>query len=146
MDIAHKLYLGKGILDQLKFCRRILCKGGIYLIKNAKIFEKCLAVKIVLFIALSSSMMSCLVVLIYAWTKNNGCIDVFLQHVPQKDLVMTAERNVEIAIKSMLVTMLMVYVPMVAMKDLKDSYVKHVRLLYIKWYIGFYVTGKYFKM
>ena len=45
---------------------------------------------------------------------------------------MTAERNVETAIKSMLVTMLMVFVPMVVMKDLKDSYVKHVGLLCFK--------------
>lgn len=67
----------------------------------------------------------------------NGCVDVFLQHVPQESLVMTAEMNVETVNKSMLVTMLMVIVPMVAMKDLKDSSVKHVRVLCIKVYIGF---------
>lgn len=67
--------------------------------------------------------------------KKNGCIHVFLQHVPQEGLVMTAERNVETAIKSMLVTMLMVFVPMAAMKDSKESCVKHVRLLNIKGYI-----------
>ena len=62
---------------------------------------------------------------------------MFLQHVPQIGLVMTAERNVDTAIKIMLVTILMVFVLMVAMKDSKDSYVKHVGLLCIKVYVGF---------
>ena len=61
-----------------------------------------------------------------------GCIVVFSQHVPQEGMVMTAEMNVETAIKSMYVTMLVVFVPMVAKKDSKDNSVKHVRLLCFK--------------
>lgn len=61
-----------------------------------------------------------------------GCIVVFSQHVPQEGLVITAEMNVETAIKSMHVTTLVVVVPMVAKKDSKDNSVKHVRLLYFK--------------
>mgnify|MGYP003686036919 CR=1 FL=1 len=61
-----------------------------------------------------------------------GCIVVFYQHVPQEGMVMTAEMNVETAIKSMHVTMLVVFVPIVAKKDSKDNSVKHVRLLCFK--------------
>lgn len=64
-----------------------------------------------------------------------GCTNVFLQHVPQVDLVMTAKMNVETVIRCMHVTMSVVFVPMVAMQDSKESFVKHVSQLFycINW-------------